>query len=204
MSWLFMVAKVLELQLVFNTSPSNEYLGLIPFRIDCLISWCPRDFQESSPAPQFESINPSVLNIFYGPTLTSVICIQYTKQNEHKLWTPASLNLRTSTAPHSWATLYHPAIPIDKNRVTSLQWWLKPCGIVTSQCRVSGCYDQYHWDFLLWHQAHASDFFHMDRIHGCSGPLSPSQLMEPLSGEAFFHFCLPPPLCSPAKLAEAF
>ena len=32
----------------------------------------PRDSQESSPAPQFESINSSVLSLLYGPTLTSV------------------------------------------------------------------------------------------------------------------------------------
>ena len=32
----------------------------------------PRNFQESSPAPQFESINSSVLNLLYGPTLTSI------------------------------------------------------------------------------------------------------------------------------------
>ena len=30
------------------------------------------DFQESSPAPQLESINSAVLNLFYGPSLTSV------------------------------------------------------------------------------------------------------------------------------------
>ena len=32
----------------------------------------PKDFQESSPAPQFKSISCLVLSIFYGPTLTSV------------------------------------------------------------------------------------------------------------------------------------
>ena len=37
--------------------------------------WSPcssRDSQESSPAPQFESISSSVLSLFYGPTLTSI------------------------------------------------------------------------------------------------------------------------------------
>ena len=34
--------------------------------------WCPRDSQESSPVPQFESINSSVFSLLYGPTLTSV------------------------------------------------------------------------------------------------------------------------------------
>ena len=32
---------------------------------------CPRDCQESSPAPQFQSINSSVLSLLYGPTLMS-------------------------------------------------------------------------------------------------------------------------------------
>ena len=33
---------------------------------------CPRDSQESSPAPQFESINSLTFSLLYGPTLTSV------------------------------------------------------------------------------------------------------------------------------------
>ena len=45
----------------FNISPSSEYSGLIAFMI-C----CPRDSQESSPAPQFKSINSSVLCLLYG------------------------------------------------------------------------------------------------------------------------------------------
>ena len=32
----------------------------------------PRDSQESSPAPQFKSINSSALSFLYGPTLTSI------------------------------------------------------------------------------------------------------------------------------------
>ena len=49
------------------------------FRTDFLYDWqvwspcSPRDSQESSPAPQFKSINPlQVLSLLYGPTLTSV------------------------------------------------------------------------------------------------------------------------------------
>ena len=33
---------------------------------------CPRNSQESSPTPQFKSINSSALTLLYGPTLTSV------------------------------------------------------------------------------------------------------------------------------------
>ena len=32
----------------------------------------PRDFQESSPTPQFKSINSSALSFLYSPTLTSI------------------------------------------------------------------------------------------------------------------------------------
>ena len=33
---------------------------------------CPRDSQESSPTPQFKSINSSVLSVLHSPTLTSI------------------------------------------------------------------------------------------------------------------------------------
>ena len=56
----------------FSISPSNEYSGLISFRISGLISLQSRDSQESSPTPQFKSINFSVLSFLYSPTLTSV------------------------------------------------------------------------------------------------------------------------------------
>ena len=50
----------------FNISPSDEHLGLVG-------SPCsPRDSQESSPTPQFKSINSSVLSFLYSPTLTSI------------------------------------------------------------------------------------------------------------------------------------
>ena len=57
----------------FSFSPSNEYSGLVSFRID----WCDplavqRDLQESSPAPQYKSISPLVLRLLCDPALTSV------------------------------------------------------------------------------------------------------------------------------------
>ena len=56
----------------FSISPSNEYSGLISFRIIGLSSCCPGNSQESSPAPQFKSINSLVLSFLYVPTLTSI------------------------------------------------------------------------------------------------------------------------------------
>ena len=62
----------------FNFSPSNEYSGFISFRMDWLYDGLvgfpcsPRDSQESSPTPQFKSINSSALSFLYSPTLTSI------------------------------------------------------------------------------------------------------------------------------------
>ena len=47
----------------FSISPSTEYSGLISFGLSDLISCCLRDSQESTPAPQFESISFSALLI---------------------------------------------------------------------------------------------------------------------------------------------
>ena len=62
------VAKVLELQLQHQ---SFQWI----FRVDLLKNWlvwspcCPRDSQESSPAPQLESVNSLVLRLLYAPNL---------------------------------------------------------------------------------------------------------------------------------------
>jgi len=49
---------------------------------------CPRDSQESTPAPQFKSISSSVLSFPYNPTLTSV----------HDYWKKHSFFYRTLLA----------------------------------------------------------------------------------------------------------
>ena len=65
------VAKVLEFQLQYQSfqwTPRTDLLqnGLVG-------SPCsPRDSQESSPTPQFKSINSSVLSFLYSPTLTYI------------------------------------------------------------------------------------------------------------------------------------
>ena len=56
----------------FGISPSNEYSGLISFRIDWFDLLTVQGTQESSPAPQLKSISSSALSFLYGPTLTSI------------------------------------------------------------------------------------------------------------------------------------
>ena len=67
------------------------------FRVDFLLNWlilspcCPRNSQESSPAPQFESINSSALSLLYGPSLRSL----------GDYWRVVFLKIRLSETPPS-------------------------------------------------------------------------------------------------------
>ena len=70
----------------FSISPSNEYSGLISFRMDWLdLLAGPRDLQESSPTQKFKSISSLTLSFLYGPTLTSV----------HDYWKTIALTRQT-------------------------------------------------------------------------------------------------------------
>ena len=79
------VAKILELQLQ-HQHQSFQWI----FRVDFLywLLWslcCPRDSQESSPAPQFENIDFVALSFLYGPTLTTID--DYRKTTALTMWT---------------------------------------------------------------------------------------------------------------------
>ena len=56
----------------FSISPSNEHPGLISFRMDWLDLLAVQGTLESSPTPQFKSINFSVLSFLHSPILTSI------------------------------------------------------------------------------------------------------------------------------------
>ena len=77
-------AKVLELQ---------HQIFQWTFTVDFLWDWlawscCPRDSRESSPAPQFKSINSSVLSLLYGLAFTSVhdYCENHSFDNMDLFW----------------------------------------------------------------------------------------------------------------------
>ena len=65
------VAKVLDFQLQHHSFQRNPRADLLQNGL--VASPCsPRDSQESSPTPQFKSINSSVLSFLHSPTLTSI------------------------------------------------------------------------------------------------------------------------------------
>ena len=59
----------------FSINPSNEYSGLIFFRMDWLdllaVQGTLKRLSRDSPIPQFKSISSLVLSFLYSPTLTS-------------------------------------------------------------------------------------------------------------------------------------
>ena len=56
----------------FSISPFNEHSGLLSSRMDWFDLLAVQGTQQSSRAPQFESINSSALNLLHGRTLTDV------------------------------------------------------------------------------------------------------------------------------------
>ena len=65
------VARVLEVQLQHQ---SFQWIFRTDFLWDRMVGSprCLKDFQESSPTPQFKSMNSSALSFLYSPTLTSI------------------------------------------------------------------------------------------------------------------------------------
>ena len=64
------VAKVLEFQLQHQSFQWTPRTNLL--RMDCLDLLAVQGTQESSPTPQFKSINSSALSLLHSPTLTSI------------------------------------------------------------------------------------------------------------------------------------
>ena len=56
----------------FSISPSNEHPELVSFRMDWLDLLAVQGTQESSPTPEFKSLNSSVLSFLHSPALTSI------------------------------------------------------------------------------------------------------------------------------------
>ena len=63
-----------------QSTGASASASVLPMNIHCwfslgltdLISFSPRNSQESSPTPQFKSINSSALSFLYGPSFTSI------------------------------------------------------------------------------------------------------------------------------------
>ena len=114
------VAKVLEFQLQHHSLQRNPRADLLPNGL--VGSPCsPRDSQESSPTPQFKSINSLALSLLHSPTLTSI--------HDHIL-AMARLSLTT----------------VLRSQYCGLPWWLSG---VESTCQ-SGSVPDPGGSHILW------------------------------------------------------
>ena len=59
--------------LSFSMNPSKDIQDWFPLGLTGLISLSPRDSQESSPTPQFKSINSLVVSFLYSPISSSEV-----------------------------------------------------------------------------------------------------------------------------------
>ena len=96
----------------FSIILSNEYLGLIYFRIDLLDLLAVQRTLNSSPTPQFKSISSSVLSFLYGATFTSI----------HDYWRNHSFDLMDlcQQIPHHFCSRLFPQILKYFSAVSSL------------------------------------------------------------------------------------
>ena len=118
----YQLAKLLEFQLQYQSFQWRV-------RVDFLWNWlvwspcCSRDSQESSPAPQFESISSSVLSHLYGLALTSVL----EESLDSPLESSAPLHLPVcNNASSLWLSDY----PQFSEMPTSLKWRADWCSII--------------------------------------------------------------------------
>ena len=95
----------------FSFYPSNEFAGLISFRIDWFDLLAVQGTQEFSPAPQFESITSLALTLLYGPNLISV----------HDYWKTIALSIQTLSAKCS---LLFNVLSMYHHKHTTVVYWL--------------------------------------------------------------------------------
>ena len=92
----------------FSISPSNEHPGLYgpmntqnTFRMDWLDLLAVQGTRESSPTPQFKSINSLALSFLHSPTLTSI----------HDYWENMFITLKRNPALMSSHCTFHSRLP---------------------------------------------------------------------------------------------
>ena len=101
----------------FSVSPSSGYSGLISFRIDWFDLLA---VQESSPAPQLESISSSMLSLLYGSTL--MIIQHYRKTIALTIW---ALSVKFFSYALLFYMLFRFVIAFCPRRKHHLNSWLQ-------------------------------------------------------------------------------
>ena len=109
---------------IFSNSSSNQYSRLISFRIDWLDLLAVEGTLESSPTPQFKSINSSALSFLHSPTLTSI----------HDYWKTIALTKRTCVSKVMsllFNTLFRLVIALlPRSKCLLISWLQSPSAVI--------------------------------------------------------------------------
>ena len=106
----------------FSISPSNEYPGLVSFRVDWFnLLAVQGTSQESSAKQQFESINSSALRFLYGPTLTSYMTTGKTIALTRQTFVGKVMSLHFNM----WSRLVIAFLP--RSKCLLISWLQSPC-----------------------------------------------------------------------------
>ena len=89
----------------------------------------PRDSQESSPTPQFKSINSSVLSFLYSPTLTSIYSVQFSSVAQ------SCPTLRPHESQHARPPCPSPTPGVHSDSRPSSHWCILPSHPLSSPSR---------------------------------------------------------------------
>ena len=139
----------------FNISPSNEYSGLISFKVDRFDFLVVQGTQESSPTPQFESFHSSALSLLRGPILTFI----HDKCKKHSCdYTDIFLvfNKIISLLSNTRSKFVIGFLPRSKNPLISS---LKSLSRVILESKKTNCvtastfpllFDKKWWDWMPW------------------------------------------------------
>ena len=115
----------------FSIIPSNEYLGSISFRIDWFDLLAVQVTQESSPAPQFKSINFSMLSLLYGPTVTSIHCYW----EDHSLTIQTFVSKVMSMLFNMLSRFVRAFLP--RTKCLLISWLQSPSGVIFEPKKIS-------------------------------------------------------------------
>ena len=141
---LYQVAKVLELH---RHHQSLQWIFRVDFLWDRLVwsSCCPRDSQESSPTPQFESINSVAFSLLYGPTLTSIH--DYWKNHSFDctdLWSKSDVFLFKTLSRFDMAIL-------PRSRCLLISWLQSPSAVILEPSEIWHCFPHFlHLYVMKW------------------------------------------------------
>ena len=99
--------------------------GWFPLGLTGLNFWNPRDSQGSSPAPQFERISSSALNLLSGPTLTSIH--DYLKNHSFDYM---DLCCQSNVSAFKYAIKVGQSFFFPRNKHLLLSWLQSPSAVI--------------------------------------------------------------------------